>query len=86
MPQIERASRKKLEGKVVSDKMNKTRVIAVQWSKKDPRYGKILRLTTKVFADDPKNESKLGDLVRLESTRPLSKLKNWRIANILERK
>jgi small subunit ribosomal protein S17 len=79
----ERASRKTLEGWVVSDKMDKTRVIEVRWSKRDPHYEKILSRTTKVYAHDEKNESHTGDRVRVMQTRPLSRLKRWRITDIL---
>ena len=79
----ERANRKVLEGWVVSDKMSKTRVVDIKWSKKDPRYEKIRGVTTAVYAHDEKNESHTGDRVRVMSTRPMSKLKRWRIVKIL---
>lgn len=81
----ERSQRKTLEGWVVSDKMDKTRVIAVRRLKEDPKYGKRRRLTIKVHAHDEKNESKEGDKVLLAATRPLSRTKFWRIAEILEK-
>ncbi len=76
-------ARKTLEGWVVSDKMNKTRVIEVRWSKRDPQYEKVRNLTTKVYAHDEKNESHTGDRVRVMATRALSKMKCWRVMNIL---
>lgn len=77
--------RKTLEGWVVSDKMDKTRVVEVRWSKPDYEYGKVRNHITKVYAHDEKNESHVGDRVRVMSTRPLSKLKNWRVAEILKK-
>jgi len=78
-----RAQRKSLEGWVVSDKMDKTRVIEIRWSKRDPVYEKVLAKTTKVYAHDEKNETKSGDFVRLAETRPMSAKKRWRITDIL---
>lgn len=80
-----RASRKVLEGWVVSDKMDKTRVIEIRWSKRDPNYEKIRNLTTKVYAHDEKNESHSGDRVRVMQTRPMSAKKRWRITDILSK-
>jgi small subunit ribosomal protein S17 len=79
----DRAQRKFLEGWVVSDKMDKTRVIEIRWSKRDPVYEKVLARTTKVYAHDEKNEAKAGDFVRVSETRPLSAKKRWRITDIL---
>ena len=79
----ERAQRKTLEGWVVSDKMDKTRVIEIRWSKRDPVYEKVLAKTTKVYAHDEKNETKSGDYVRVAETRPMSAKKRWRITDIL---
>ena len=79
----ERAQRKSLEGWVVSDKMDKTRVVEIRWSKRDPVYEKVLAKTTKVYAHDEKNEAKSGDYVRVAQTRPLSAKKRWRITDIL---
>ncbi len=79
----ERASRKSVEGWVVSDKMSKTRVIEVRWSKRDHNYGKVLKKTTKLYAHDEKNESHEGDRVRAMETRPLSRTKRWVITDIL---
>ncbi len=80
---VERAKRKFLEGWVVSDKMDKTRVVEIRWSKRDPVYEKVLAKTTKVYAHDEKNEAKSGDYVRVSETRPLSAKKRWRITDIL---
>ena len=83
--QEERASRKSVEGWVVSDKMDKTRVIEVRWSKRDPNYEKIRSRTTKVYAHDEKNETKVGDKVRAVETRPMSRMKRWRVTDILSK-
>ncbi|MCG3204251.1 MAG: 30S ribosomal protein S17 [Elusimicrobia bacterium] len=80
-----RSNRKVLEGWVVSDKMDKTRVVEVRWSKRDPQYEKIRNLTTKVYAHDEKNESHSGDRVRVAETRPMSSKKRWRITDILNK-
>ena len=84
-PQEFRPSRKVLEGWVVSDKMQKTRVVEVRWSKRHPAYGKILNHTTKVYAHDEKNESRAGDKVRVMETRPMSRTKRWRVTDILNK-
>jgi len=81
----DRSHRKVLEGWVVSDKMDKTRVIEIRWSKRDPNYEKIRSLTTKVYAHDEKNESHSGDQVRVMQTRPMSAKKRWRITEILNK-
>jgi small subunit ribosomal protein S17 len=81
----DRSQRKVLEGWVVSDRMDKTRVIEVRWSKRDPGYEKVRALTTKVYAHDEKNESRTGDRVRVMATRPLSRLKRFRITDILQK-
>jgi len=71
--------KRKLQGVIVSDKMNKTRVIAVVRLKKHPRYKKYYKVTKKFKAHDEKNEYKAGDKVIIEETRPLSKEKRWKI-------
>ena len=81
-PRVNR--RKFMEGTVVSDKMQKTRVVSVRWSSKHPKYDKVIRHATKYKAHDEKNESKAGDLVRLMETRPLSKDKRWVIVDIIK--
>jgi small subunit ribosomal protein S17 len=83
--QEDRSARRVLEGWVVSDKMNKTRVIEIRWSKRDTNYEKVRSLTTKVYAHDEKNESHSGDKVRVMETRPMSAKKRWRITDILSK-
>jgi small subunit ribosomal protein S17 len=70
-------------GVVVSDKMEKTRTIAVQRSVRHPFYKKIIRRTSTFHAHDEKNVSKAGDTVKIVETRPLSKLKRWRLVEVL---
>lgn len=77
--------RKTRIGVVVSDKMNKTVVIAVQDNVKHPLYKKIIRTTYKLKAHDEKNECGIGDRVKVMETRPLSKDKRWRLVSILEK-
>lgn len=74
---------RKLQGIIVSDKMNKTRVVAVTRLKKHPRYKKYYKVTRRFKAHDEKNEYKTGDKVIIEETRPLSKEKRWRIISKL---
>ena len=80
-----RAKRKLLRGVVVSDKMTKTRVISVDHVVSHPVYDKTLRRHRKFYAHDEANESKMGDLVEIAATRPLSALKRWRVVRILEK-
>jgi small subunit ribosomal protein S17 len=80
-----RGYRKTREGLVVSDKMDKTVVVAVEDRVKHPKYGKVLRRTKKYKAHDENNECNVGDRVLLMETRPLSATKRWRVAQILER-
>lgn len=80
MEKIPQASKKrKIIGTVVSDKMAKTRVVAVSRLKKHPKYLKYYHVTTKFKAHDENNEYKTGDIVTIEETRPMSKEKRWRI-------
>lgn len=81
----ERPRRKTRIGMVVSDKMDKTVVVAVQRLVKHPLIGKTLRRTTKYKAHDDQNECRIGDKVRIMETRPLSKEKRWRIVSIIEK-
>jgi small subunit ribosomal protein S17 len=81
----QRPYRKTREGYVVSDKMDKTVVVAVEDRVKHPKYGKVLRRTKKYKAHDERNECGIGDRVLLMETRPLSATKRWRVAEILER-
>ncbi len=80
-----RGKRKVREGLVVSDKMDKTVVVAVEDRVKHALYGKIIRRTTKYKAHDERNECGVGDRVRLMETRPLSATKRWRVVEILEK-
>ena len=75
--------RKSREGVVVSDKMQKTRVIAVERVYRHPLYQRVMKRTTKFKAHDERNESHIGDRVLIEETRPLSKEKRWRVRQIL---
>lgn len=77
--------RKERQGLVVSTKMDKTIVVAVQRRVKHPKYGKFVHRTTKFYAHDGKNECGIGDTVRIMETRPLSKMKRWRLVEIIER-
>ena len=81
----ERSSRKVREGLVVSDKMNKTVVVAVEDQVKHPLYGKVMRRTSKLKAHDEQNACGIGDRVLLMETRPLSATKRWRVVEILEK-
>jgi len=81
----ERVARKVREGLVVSDKMNKTAVVAVVRLKRHPLYGRVQRVTKRFKAHDETNDVKIGDRVRIMETRPISKDKNWRILEVLER-
>ena len=81
----QRALRKKRIGRVVSDKMDKTIVVAVETKVRHPLYGKTVNRTTKFKAHDENNECRIGDTVKIVETRPLSKDKCWRVVEILER-
>ncbi len=81
----ERNLRKTRIGKVVSDKMNKTVVVAVEDHVKHPMYGKIVKRTYKLKAHDENNDCKIGDRIKVMETRPLSKDKRWRLVEIIER-
>ena len=81
----ERNMRKVKIGKVVSDKMDKTIVVAVEDSIRHPLYKKIVKRTQRFKAHDEQNECAIGDRVKIMETRPLSKDKNWRLVNIVER-
>ncbi len=82
---VERAIRKTRVGKVVSDKMDKTIVVAVETRVKHPLYKKIIKRTYKLKAHDENNECAIGDTVKVMETRPLSKDKRWRLAEIIEK-
>ena len=77
--------RKTRTGKVVSDKMDKTVVVAIEDHVKHPLYGKIVKRTYKLKAHDEKNECAIGDTVKVMETRPLSKDKRWRLVEIIEK-
>lgn len=82
---MERNLRKTRVGKVVSDKMDKTIVVAVQDNVKHPLYKKIVKRTYKLKAHDENNECGIGDTVKVMETRPLSKDKRWRLVEIIEK-
>ena len=80
----DRASRKTFEGLVVSEKMNKTRVVTVERLFRHPFYEKVMRKSSKFYVHDEANESHEGDRVEIMSTRPLSKLKRWRLVRVIK--
>ncbi|WP_055071679.1 30S ribosomal protein S17 [Clostridium massiliamazoniense] len=82
---MERNLRRKRIGKVVSDKMDKTIVVAVETKVRHPLYGKTVNRTTKFKAHDENNEARMGDKVLIMETRPLSKDKRWRLVEITEK-
>ena len=77
--------RKERQGVVYSNKMDKTITVAIKWKEKHPIYGKFVSKTKKYHAHDEKNEYSIGDTVKIMETRPLSKLKRWRLVEIIER-
>ena len=77
--------RKVRVGRVVSDKMDRTCVVVVEWRKPHRLYKKSVKMRTRFMVHDPQNECRLGDQVRITETRPLSKTKRWRISEILQR-
>jgi small subunit ribosomal protein S17 len=81
----ERNLRKERSGKVVSNKMNKSITVLVESKMKHPMYGKFVNKSTKFMAHDENNDCNIGDFVRIQETRPLSKNKNWRLVEIVER-
>jgi len=82
---VERNLRKVRTGKVVSDKMDKTIVVAIQDKVRHPLYKKIINRTSKVKVHDENNECRIGDRVRIMETRPLSKDKRWRLIQVIEK-
>ena len=80
----ERGRRKERRGIVVSDKMDKTVVVRVDILKPHPKYKKMMRRSVRLHCHDEQNQAKLGDTVRVVETRPLSKTKRWRVAEIVE--
>ena len=81
----ERNSRKVKIGKVISNKMDKTIVVAIEYSVKHPLYGKVVKRTYKLKAHDEENTCAIGDKVKVMETRPLSKDKRWRLVEIVEK-
>ena len=77
--------RKERVGVVFSNKMDKSITVSVKWKEKHPIYGKFVNKTKKFHAHDEKNDCNIGDTVRIMETRPLSKLKRWRLVEIIER-
>ena len=80
-----RELRKVRVGKVVSDKMDKTIVVAIEDNVRHPKYGKIIKRTVKIHAHDEKNECVVGDKVQVMETRPLSKTQRWRLVQVIEK-
>jgi len=85
-PKTERAERHQLIGKVTSAKMEKTIVVEVQRLVQHPKYRRIVRISKKFYAHDEKREAKQGDTVSIVSSRPLSRLKRWRLKEVLTQK
>jgi small subunit ribosomal protein S17 len=83
--QLDRGHRKERQGKVISNKMAKTIVVQVQRRFPHPQYKKVITAYSKFYAHDEKGEAKVGDVVLIQETRPLSKLKRWRLTQIVER-
>ena len=84
-PEVKRGNRKERVGEVVSNKMSKTIVVKVERRFPHAQYKKIVTSYNKFYAHDEKNEAKIGDRVRIEETRPLSKTKCWRLVEVVER-
>ena len=82
---MEKTAKRELVGKVISDKADKTITVLVETYKKDPLYGKRVKYSKKYAAHDEKNEARTGDIVRIVETRPLSKRKNFRLVEIVEK-
>jgi len=82
---LNRSKRRERIGRVVSNKMQKSITVAVDRQVKHPIYGKFITKTSKLMAHDEKNEANIGDMVRIMSTRPLSKNKSWRLVEIIEK-
>ncbi len=83
--ETERRARKVREGLVISDKMQSTVIVAIIERVRHARYGKTVQRTTKLYAHDDRFEARVGDRVRVTETRPLSKLKRWRVTEVVER-
>ncbi len=85
MSEQQAADNRTLQGRVVSDKMDKSITVEIERRVKHPLYGKFVRKTTKVHAHDENNDCQMGDLVVVEQCRPLSKTKKWRFTKLVER-
>lgn len=83
MEEAKRHLRKTREGRVCSDKADKTIVVKIERRVRHPLYGKEIRISKKVHAHDEENRAKVGDMVRVMETRPLSRLKRWRLVDII---
>ncbi|MFN0027442.1 MAG: 30S ribosomal protein S17 [Acidimicrobiales bacterium] len=82
----DRANNRKIrDGLVISNKMDRTAVVSVVSRVRHPRYNKTVQRASRIYVDDPANDLNIGDRVRVQETRPLSKLKRWRILQVLER-
>jgi len=81
----QQATNRVLQGRVISDKMEKTITVLVERREKHPIYGKFIRRSTKIHAHDEANECGMGDLVMVEQCRPLSKSKSWRLIKVVEK-
>ena len=81
----ERATRKSRVGKVVSNKMTNTVVVSIDLTSRHPLYAKTMRKQRKVYAHDADNSCRIGDVVRIVEARPMSKLKRWRVAEVVEK-
>ena len=84
-PSVDRGNRKERVGEVISNKMTKTIIVRVERRFPHPKYKKVITGYKKFYAHDEKGEAKIGDMVRVQETRPLSKTKCWRLVEILER-
>ena len=82
---MERNKRKTRVGLVVSNKMQKTIVVAIDRLLRHPRYNRVIKRTSKLYAHDEKNQCQIGDKVKVMETRPLSKLKRWRVVEVLKK-
>lgn len=82
---VENDAQRSVIGKVISDKMNKTIVVQVEHKVRHPLYGKFIRRFSKMYAHDEENSCRIGDLVLIQQSRPLSKTKRWKLIEILKR-
>lgn len=80
-----RKPRKTIVGRVINDAMNKTVTLSIERTFRHPRYKKIVKKTSKIYAHDEENTCRVGDKVKVMSTRPTSKLKRWRVIEVIER-